>query len=120
MGGYIPKDERLRRIGELLLTGVYLWAESGERAAPAQVDRPSGVVGPAATAIDARRAGSAIAAGSPAHADGDERATAARRGGVGRRGEAREKGSEPGSTTAVERHAASSGSRGDESGSSAP
>lgn len=28
MGEYMTKDERLRRIGELLLKGVYLWAEA--------------------------------------------------------------------------------------------
>lgn len=28
MGEYIPGDERLRRIGELLLKGVYPWAEA--------------------------------------------------------------------------------------------
>ncbi|MDA8218852.1 MAG: transposase [Dehalococcoidales bacterium] len=30
MGEYLTKDERLRRIGDLLLKGVYLWAEATE------------------------------------------------------------------------------------------
>lgn len=30
MGEYLTNDERLRRIGDLLLKGVYLWAEAAE------------------------------------------------------------------------------------------
>lgn len=33
MGGYLTEEERLRRIGELLLKGVYLWADAVEDAA---------------------------------------------------------------------------------------
>ena len=33
MGGYLTREERLRRIGELLLKGVYLWADATEAAA---------------------------------------------------------------------------------------
>jgi hypothetical protein len=35
MGEYLATDERLRRIGDLLLKGVYLWAEATERDAAA-------------------------------------------------------------------------------------
>lgn len=30
VGAYLTREERLRRIGELLLKGVYLWADAVE------------------------------------------------------------------------------------------
>jgi hypothetical protein len=46
MGDYISKDERLRRIGELLLRGIYLWAEATVGAEPTPTaDRRAGVDG---------------------------------------------------------------------------
>lgn len=35
LGEYITNDERLRRIGNLLLKGIYLWAEATDEQEPA-------------------------------------------------------------------------------------
>ncbi len=40
MGGYLTREERLRRIGELLLKGVYLWADATEAAAEGENETP--------------------------------------------------------------------------------
>lgn len=72
MGSYLTWEERLRRIGELLLKGVYLWADATEAAAA----QDGGVVGGDAPCADeqAHRAaptGTAHPAyGGGGHADG--------------------------------------------------
>jgi len=54
MRDHISGDERLRRIGELLLRGVHLWSEATDPAHPSVTARTPAFVNGAETTVHAR------------------------------------------------------------------
>ena len=63
MGDYLARDERLRRIGDLLLKGVYLWADAvegvtvGENETQEAMDRRATAAEPPCGGNETHRAG---------------------------------------------------------------
>lgn len=86
MGEYITRDERLRRIGEILLKGVYLWAEATEGAEFVSPSHPNGAMYSAAILVEARTVDDQTnTAASMAHDTDGRSSPHGPRGGVARR-----------------------------------